>query len=276
MILTSYFRLVSQQKSYFMVDSCDREAPEIACWVDGATAFVVKDTATLEAAFLPRYFKHSNFQSFTRQLNTYGFRKDSRLKGFSQTDVVFRHEKFQQGRADLLEQVQRLNKKSKVNKGRLPRGRTTGYKPSVAKKAGHTKGMRKVSRKVSVVGGDDLEEADLHGSNGVIFPGISFSQADPISLDGDMSATPPLNVVSQDVESSRKTQLQNLNQKLKVATQDYVNQLRIVREMKQEGFAEEEIEAAMQWRDAARANVDRLRTDLSDSLGVVTGALAYS
>ena len=75
---------------------------------------------------------------------------------------------------------------------------------------------------------------------------------------------------------TRKTQLQNLNQKLKVATQDYVNQLRIVREMKQEGFAEEEIEAAMQWRDAARANVDRLRTDLSDSLGVVTGALAYS
>ena len=46
--------------------------------VDG-TAFEVKDPKKLEAEILPKYFRHSRFQSFVRQLNFYNFKKTNKV-----------------------------------------------------------------------------------------------------------------------------------------------------------------------------------------------------
>lgn len=47
-------------------------------WSEKGSTFVVKDVGKFSRDVLPHYFKHSNFNSFVRQLNLYGFRKMAR------------------------------------------------------------------------------------------------------------------------------------------------------------------------------------------------------
>ncbi|KAJ4900174.1 Heat stress transcription factor A-7a [Raphanus sativus] len=53
----------------------DPNTDHIVSWNRGGTSFVVWDLHAFSEFLLPRHFKHSNFSSFIRQLNTYGFRK---------------------------------------------------------------------------------------------------------------------------------------------------------------------------------------------------------
>ncbi|CAH8388608.1 unnamed protein product [Eruca vesicaria subsp. sativa] len=53
----------------------DPNTDHIVSWNRGGTSFVVWDLHSFSTFLLPQHFKHSNFSSFIRQLNTYGFRK---------------------------------------------------------------------------------------------------------------------------------------------------------------------------------------------------------
>lgn len=98
-------------KTYWMIEHCDQNDSQTACWSQDGTHFIVKDTATLAAKHLPRHFKHSNWVSFVRQLHIYGFRtlKDKRQQANQKKDrsVVFHHEHFRKGHVDLLVHIQR-------------------------------------------------------------------------------------------------------------------------------------------------------------------------
>jgi heat shock transcription factor len=56
-------------KTFDMVD--DPMTNHIVSWSRGGFSFVVWDPYSFSANLLPRYFKHNNFSSFVRQLNTY-------------------------------------------------------------------------------------------------------------------------------------------------------------------------------------------------------------
>ncbi|MCO5553898.1 hypothetical protein L7F22_007424 [Adiantum nelumboides] len=61
-------------KTYDMVD--DSLTNSIVSWSPTCcNSFVVWDFYEFSRSLLPRFFKHNNFSSFVRQLNTYGFRK---------------------------------------------------------------------------------------------------------------------------------------------------------------------------------------------------------
>ncbi|XP_010279495.1 PREDICTED: heat stress transcription factor B-3-like [Nelumbo nucifera] len=60
-------------KTYMLVE--DPATDGIISWNADGTAFVVWHPAEFARDLLPTLFKHSNFSSFVRQLNTYGFRK---------------------------------------------------------------------------------------------------------------------------------------------------------------------------------------------------------
>lgn len=56
-------------KIYDMVD--DHSVDHIVSWSRNGQSFVVWDPHAFSTNLLPRYFKHNNFSSFVRQLNTY-------------------------------------------------------------------------------------------------------------------------------------------------------------------------------------------------------------
>lgn len=103
-----------------MIDRCD---PDVATWSATGDNFVVKNVEQFASSVLPMYFKHSNFSSFARQLNFYGFRKlrsdpiltndvDPQTAAF----VRFYHEKFQKDRPELLHSIKRATKSDQQSK----------------------------------------------------------------------------------------------------------------------------------------------------------------
>ncbi|KAL5848515.1 hypothetical protein ACOSQ4_006528 [Xanthoceras sorbifolium] len=74
-------------KTYEMVD--DSSTDEIVSWSSNNNSFVVWNPPEFARLLLPTYFKHNNFSSFIRQLNTYGFRKiDPEKWEFSNEEFV--------------------------------------------------------------------------------------------------------------------------------------------------------------------------------------------
>lgn len=86
-------------KTYKMVD--DESTNDVISWGEKGITFVVWKTAEFAKDLLPKYFKHNNFSSFVRQLNTYGFRKIVPDKW------EFANDNFKKDQQDLLSDIRR-------------------------------------------------------------------------------------------------------------------------------------------------------------------------
>lgn len=76
-------------------------------WSDSGDSFVIVDMTHFSETVVPLYFGNTNFSSFIRQLNLYGFRKgDSQGKKVDE----YKHDFFQKQRPDLLQALKRKKK----------------------------------------------------------------------------------------------------------------------------------------------------------------------
>ena len=87
------------------------ECKDIIQWGENGKYFVVKNIHDFTEKILPKYFKHSNYSSFIRQLNMYDFHK----KKSNQNEHLFHHKNFIKGQKDLMKEIKRKSNKKDEN-----------------------------------------------------------------------------------------------------------------------------------------------------------------
>ncbi|CAO1622784.1 unnamed protein product [Parajaminaea phylloscopi] len=90
----------------------DPESQHLISFNTSGTSVVVTNFDDFAKEVLPKHFKHSNFSSFIRQLNMYGFYKVNKTprgqRNATESQIwEFSHPKFLRGRPDLLEDIRR-------------------------------------------------------------------------------------------------------------------------------------------------------------------------
>ncbi len=90
--LSKTYDIISDEKNH---EYCD--------WGPNGDLVNIKKIEEFSKIVLPKYFKHSNFQSFVRQLNMYDFRKVIQ----DPSNGEFQHEYFRKGHPELLTKMKR-------------------------------------------------------------------------------------------------------------------------------------------------------------------------
>lgn len=92
----------------------DEQCKDIIHWNNTGNAIFIVDISKLCEIVLPKYYKHTNYSSFVRQLNMYGFNKK---KGELKEELIFEHDKFNKKcTKDQIKEIAQEKRKMKLAK----------------------------------------------------------------------------------------------------------------------------------------------------------------
>ena len=103
-----------------------KEYNDCCGWGSTGETIVIKKIEQFSKTVLPKYFKHSNFQSFVRQLNMYDFRKTVQDPNHGE----FQHPNFQRDKPDLLSKIKRKAHHKAAENVKRPVGAASTHKHS--------------------------------------------------------------------------------------------------------------------------------------------------
>lgn len=104
---------------------------ELINWSDDGLSFIVDNRELFVQQVLPKYFKHSNFASFVRQLNMYGWHKVQDVNSgslHSDERWQFNNENFQRGKPELLDQIVRNKPQDDADEAESAQQQANGFK----------------------------------------------------------------------------------------------------------------------------------------------------
>lgn len=143
-------------KLYSMLE--DPSISDLITWGHTGTVFSVANPTEFSRLVLPNWFKHSNWQSFVRQLNMYGFHKVNHSYQGNPNDEVqvweFRHPNFRRGEIALLNDIKRKSSRQKRS------GSQSGADPRAERSGGSTSPSPEVSM-ATLPGGPDAARAGM-------------------------------------------------------------------------------------------------------------------
>jgi len=85
-----------------MISNCD---PRIASWDEDGESFTIFNKEMLAQKVIPNFFRHSNYSSFARGLNSYMFRRDSIANESYRISHRYSHPNFLRDRPELLQLI---------------------------------------------------------------------------------------------------------------------------------------------------------------------------
>ncbi|GAA5906767.1 heat shock factor family protein [Sporobolomyces salmoneus] len=158
---------------------CTPALSQLIAWTDDGRAFTVFQPTEFARTVLPQFFKHSNFASFIRQLNMYGFGKrvNDAFGGLashwngdgSQTQAwEFQNPAFQRDRPDLLAKIRRKSAKPPSTAAPAPSNRR---RPSIVRT---TSAKPRRDPNASDGAEDDEEAAPRIGKGQLPIPSVLF------------------------------------------------------------------------------------------------------
>ncbi|RLN95351.1 hypothetical protein BBJ28_00010653 [Nothophytophthora sp. Chile5] len=136
------------------------ESARVIRWSEDGLSLQILDPVVVTEKILPKYFNHTNFHSFQRQLNYFGFRKWTKSK----TDIcTFSHPYFRHNQPELLQLIKRKKapRRTPVSGGSTAVGAATGAN---AEQAGKKLQSLSPCGKRKLPPGEDDRESASHGS----------------------------------------------------------------------------------------------------------------
>jgi HSF-type DNA-binding len=96
---------------YEMLDSADLQCfDHIVCWLPEGNGFVVRDKDAFVKKVISKFFHHTKWKSFLRQLNLYSFHRISK-RGHN-SSISYGHGHLRRGQKDLCHQIVRMSQQS--------------------------------------------------------------------------------------------------------------------------------------------------------------------